>query len=190
MDQRCAGSFALRRFRPHLRSRRRSARSGVAAADHQPSGGEPVAFLDARPADRRRPRAFDARDTRTSPVCIVNEAFARSLGGRSPIGMRVSFKVAGQPQDQPNAGEIVGVAKQVKAAGRAEGLRADLRAAHARSCPTTSSCWCARRAAAPRSDARGARGDFTHRQGAAGERSRRDDAGGCRVGGEPPASAP
>jgi putative ABC transport system permease protein len=61
-------------------------------------------------------RAFDRRDTRTSPpVCIVNEAFARSLGGRSPIGMRVSFKVAGSPQDQPNEGEIVGVAKQVKA---------------------------------------------------------------------------
>jgi putative ABC transport system permease protein len=61
-------------------------------------------------------RAFDARDTRTSPpVCIVNEAFARSLGGRSPIGMRVSFKVAGSPQDQANEGEIVGVAKQVKA---------------------------------------------------------------------------
>ena len=60
-------------------------------------------------------RAFDARDTRTSPpVCIVNEAFARSLGGRSPIGLRVSFKVAGSPQDEPNAGEIVGVAKQVK----------------------------------------------------------------------------
>jgi putative ABC transport system permease protein len=47
-------------------------------------------------------------------VCIVNEAFARSLGGRSPIGLRVSFKVAGSPQDEPNAGEIVGVAKQVK----------------------------------------------------------------------------
>jgi predicted permease len=61
-------------------------------------------------------RPFDARDTRTSPpVCIVNEAFARSLGGRSAIGMRVSFKVAGQPQDKPNVGEIVGVAKQVKA---------------------------------------------------------------------------
>jgi putative ABC transport system permease protein len=61
-------------------------------------------------------RAFDARDTRTSPpVCIVNEAFARGLGGRSPIGMRVSFKVAGSPQDQPNVGEIVGVARQVKA---------------------------------------------------------------------------
>ena len=61
-------------------------------------------------------RPFDARDTRTSPpVCIVNEAFARSLGGRSPIGMRVSFKVAGQPGDKPDVGEIVGVAKQVKA---------------------------------------------------------------------------
>ena len=60
-------------------------------------------------------RAFDARDTRTSPpVCIVNEAFARSLGGRSPIGMRVSFKVAGQPNDKSDEGEIVGVARQVK----------------------------------------------------------------------------
>ena len=60
-------------------------------------------------------RAFDARDSRQSPpVCIVNEAFARSLGGRSPIGMRVSFKVAGSPQDEPNVGEIVGVSKQVK----------------------------------------------------------------------------
>jgi putative ABC transport system permease protein len=60
-------------------------------------------------------RAFDSRDTRDSPpVCIVNEAFARRLGGRTPIGMRVSFKVAGAPQDEPNAGEIVGVAKQVK----------------------------------------------------------------------------
>ena len=35
-------------------------------------------------------RAFDARDTRDSPrVCIVNEAFARTLGGRNPIGMQV-----------------------------------------------------------------------------------------------------
>jgi putative ABC transport system permease protein len=55
------------------------------------------------------------RPSTSLPVCIVNEAFARSLGGRSPIGMRVSFKVAGSPQDQPNEGEIVGVAKQVKA---------------------------------------------------------------------------
>ena len=60
-------------------------------------------------------RAFDSRDTRDSPrVCIVNEAFARSLGGRNPIGMQVSFKVADSPQDKPNVGEIVGVAKQVK----------------------------------------------------------------------------
>jgi putative ABC transport system permease protein len=60
-------------------------------------------------------RAFDVRDTRSSPpVCIVNEAFARGLGGRSPIGLRVSFKVAGSPGDQADTGEIVGVAKQVK----------------------------------------------------------------------------
>ena len=60
-------------------------------------------------------RAFDSRDTRDSPrVCIVNEAFVRTLGGRSPIGMRVSFTAAGLPGAKPNAGEIVGVAKQVK----------------------------------------------------------------------------
>jgi putative ABC transport system permease protein len=60
-------------------------------------------------------RAFTAGDTPSSPpVCIVNEAFVRSLGGRSPIGMKVSFKVADSPQDKPNVGEIVGVAKQVK----------------------------------------------------------------------------
>ena len=60
-------------------------------------------------------RAFDSRDTRDSPrICIVNEAFVRTLGGRSPIGMKVAFKVAGSAQDKPNVGEIVGVAKQVK----------------------------------------------------------------------------
>ena len=59
-------------------------------------------------------RAFDGRDTRESPrVCIVNEAFVRSLGGRSPIGMRVSFKPA-DSQSAPATAEIVGVAKQVK----------------------------------------------------------------------------
>ena len=37
-------------------------------------------------------RAFDTRDTRGNPrVVIVNEAFARSLGGRNPIGLQVSF---------------------------------------------------------------------------------------------------
>ena len=60
-------------------------------------------------------RAFDSRDRRGSPpVCIVNEAFVRTLGGRPPIGMKVSFRIAGSPQDKPNVGEIVGVAKQVK----------------------------------------------------------------------------
>ena len=60
-------------------------------------------------------RAFDSRDTRDSPrVCIVNEAFVRTLGGRSPIGMQVAFTAAGSPQAKPNVGEIVGVAKQVK----------------------------------------------------------------------------
>ena len=60
-------------------------------------------------------RAFDARDTKDSPrVCIVNEAFVKTLGGRNPIGMQVSFKVADAPNAKPNIGEIVGVAKQVK----------------------------------------------------------------------------
>jgi putative ABC transport system permease protein len=60
-------------------------------------------------------RGFDARDTRDSPrVCIVNEAFVRTLGGRDPIGMQVSFKAADSPNAKPNVGEIVGVAKQVK----------------------------------------------------------------------------
>jgi len=60
-------------------------------------------------------RAFDSRDRRDSAkVCIVNEAFARTLGGRSPIGMRVGFRVAGSREGETNYGEIVGVAKQVK----------------------------------------------------------------------------
>jgi putative ABC transport system permease protein len=60
-------------------------------------------------------RGFDSRDTRDSPrVCIVNEAFVRTLGGRQPIGMKVAFKIAGSPQSKPSVGEIVGVAKQVK----------------------------------------------------------------------------
>jgi putative ABC transport system permease protein len=60
-------------------------------------------------------RPFDRRDTRDSPrVCIVNEAFVRTLGGRSPLGLRVAFRVAGAPEAKPTVGEIVGVAKQVK----------------------------------------------------------------------------
>jgi putative ABC transport system permease protein len=60
-------------------------------------------------------RPFDRRDTRDSPrVCIVNEAFVRTLGGRSPLGLRVAFRVAGAPEAKPTVGEIVGVVKQVK----------------------------------------------------------------------------
>ena len=60
-------------------------------------------------------RAFDARDNRQSPkVVIVNEAFARSLGNRNPIGLQVSYKVADAPNAKPRVAEIVGVAKQVK----------------------------------------------------------------------------
>lgn len=59
--------------------------------------------------------AFDARDTAQSPkVVVVNEAFARSLGGRNPIGLQVSYKVADSPNAKPRIAEIVGVAKQVK----------------------------------------------------------------------------
>jgi putative ABC transport system permease protein len=60
-------------------------------------------------------RAFDSRDRRDSPpVCIVNEAFVKTLGGRNPIGMQVSFKAIDSPNAKTNVGEIVGVAKQVK----------------------------------------------------------------------------
>ena len=60
-------------------------------------------------------RNFDARDTAKSPrVAIVNEAFARSLGGRNPIGLQVAFTPADSPNDKPTIVEVVGVAKQVK----------------------------------------------------------------------------
>lgn len=58
-------------------------------------------------------RAFDDRDVADAPrVAIVNEAFARSLGGRSPIGLRLAVKP--EQREQPQVVEIVGVAKQVK----------------------------------------------------------------------------
>jgi putative ABC transport system permease protein len=60
-------------------------------------------------------RSFDRRDTKDSvKVCIVNEAFARSLQGRSPIGLRVALRPASAPQAAPAVLEIVGVARQVK----------------------------------------------------------------------------
>jgi putative ABC transport system permease protein len=60
-------------------------------------------------------RVFDRGDTRAGvPVCIVNEAFARSFGGRSPIGQRVALRPTSSPDAKPVVREIVGVARQVK----------------------------------------------------------------------------
>ena len=60
-------------------------------------------------------RGFDARDVNGSPrVLIVNEAFARSLAPRNPIGLQVSVKPVDSPNDKPVTLEIIGVAKQVK----------------------------------------------------------------------------
>ena len=61
-------------------------------------------------------RAFDSRDTRDAvPVCIINEAFARTyFPGRSPIGRQIAIRLTDAPQDKPKVREIVGVARQVK----------------------------------------------------------------------------
>jgi putative ABC transport system permease protein len=60
-------------------------------------------------------RGFDARDVMGSPrVLIVNEAFARSLAPRNPIGLQVTVRPVDSPNDQPVTLEIIGVAKQVK----------------------------------------------------------------------------
>ena len=60
-------------------------------------------------------RAFDARDVMGSPrVLIVNEAFAKSLAPRNPIGLQVSVRAVDSPNDKPVTLEIIGVAKQVK----------------------------------------------------------------------------
>ena len=45
---------------------------------------------------------------------MVNEAFARSFGDRSPLGRRVALRPASSPQAAPTECEIVGVARQVK----------------------------------------------------------------------------
>ena len=60
-------------------------------------------------------RAFDVTDQRdTPPVCIVNQAFARSLGARPAVGRRVALRPASAPEAKPSECEIVGVARQVK----------------------------------------------------------------------------
>jgi putative ABC transport system permease protein len=60
-------------------------------------------------------RAFDRTDTRDSvPVAMVNEAFAKALAGRSPIGLQVALRLASEPDAKPEVRTIVGVARQVK----------------------------------------------------------------------------
>ena len=60
-------------------------------------------------------RAFDRRDARDGvPVCIVNEAFAKTFRGRSPVGQRVALRPTSSPEAKPVVREIVGVARQVK----------------------------------------------------------------------------
>ena len=136
-------------------------------------------------------RAFDRRDTRDGvPVCIVNEAFARRFHGRSPIGQRVALRPASSPQAKPVVREIVGVARQVK--GRPDEtedfvqiyvpMAQDLVRRHL---PGRAAGVRPRRGAG----AVGPRGDFARRQGAAGQRQRRHDARGHRVGQRPAAIA-
>jgi putative ABC transport system permease protein len=61
-------------------------------------------------------RSFTERDIRSStPVAIVNEEFARRhLGGRDPIGIRLSIEPLFPGFDVPGEWEIVGVTRQVK----------------------------------------------------------------------------
>jgi putative ABC transport system permease protein len=60
-------------------------------------------------------RGFDGRDVMGSPrVLMVNEAFARSLAPRNPIGLQVSLKAVDSPNSEPVTLEIIGVVKQVK----------------------------------------------------------------------------
>jgi putative ABC transport system permease protein len=60
-------------------------------------------------------RAFTAADSRDAvQVCIVSEVFVqRYLGGRNPIGLRVSVPAMSFPM-RPVLREIVGVARQVR----------------------------------------------------------------------------
>jgi putative ABC transport system permease protein len=44
----------------------------------------------------------------------VNEAFARTFRGRSPVGQRVALRPSSSPEAKPVVREIVGVARQVK----------------------------------------------------------------------------
>ena len=44
----------------------------------------------------------------------MNEAFARTFRGRSPVGQRVALRPTSDPDATPVLREIIGVARQVK----------------------------------------------------------------------------
>ncbi len=69
-----------------------------------------------------RGRAFTEHDQASStPVCIVNEEFARQyLQGREPLGTRVRVSAMDMRGPTPVVREIVGVIRQVKVEGPAE----------------------------------------------------------------------
>ena len=103
-DRRCSGRRGRRlgeRAAARLLRRRAGSRSRSSATlrSTTASGRAPSIRWSARRTSRRSicrswPDAPSiARDTRDGvPVCIVNEAFARSFHGRSPIGQRVALR--------------------------------------------------------------------------------------------------
>jgi putative ABC transport system permease protein len=75
------------------------------------------AFFSSLEIPMVRGRSFTDRDTASAePVCIVNEAFVRSvLKGRDAVGMRVALRRVGAFESrEPIVRDIVGVVRQVK----------------------------------------------------------------------------
>jgi predicted permease len=73
-------------------------------------------YFDALAIPLRLGRAFTDRDTATtSPVCIINEQFAkRYFDGRDPIGAHISVRAVVGGVHDPVIREIVGVIGQIK----------------------------------------------------------------------------
>jgi putative ABC transport system permease protein len=84
---------------------------------HPPAHYQPVGpgYFEALAIPLVRGRAFTDRDSGTStPVCIVNEEFARRfLGGRDPIGAQINMQTLALAPTNVTR-EVVGVVAQVK----------------------------------------------------------------------------